>query len=165
MTTQNSETTSKILFVILGKIDEKSEPLILNELRAQNDINVVSTQAIADITTIEGEEGTGALERIVQYMESNEHQLSMLIPTDMPNLDWELLLSLVNHYQDEDTIVCLRQHGTPFIEPFPAIYELDVLRLLISEVATGNMELQKLLSHAGSHILDIPKDNRLEKLS
>lgn len=103
----------------------------------------------------------GAIHAIISLLNDKEVETALLVPCDMPLLDSEILQKLLDTYEEEDTIVCFRQHGTPFIEPFPAIFEKAVLELLVTDVVEGKITLQELLNHAGSHLVEIPKDNRL----
>ncbi len=105
--------------------------------------------------------GQGAIHAIISLLNDKEYETAMLIPCDMPLLDSAILKKLLDTYEEEDTIVCFRQHGTPFIEPFPAIFEKAVLELLVTDVVEGKITLQELLNHAGSHLVEIPKDKRL----
>ena len=68
---------------------------------------------------------------------------------------------MLDTYEEEDTIVCFRQNGLPYIEPFPAIFEKALLELMITDVMEGKITLQELLNHAGSHLIELPKDDRL----
>lgn len=103
----------------------------------------------------------GAIHAIISLLNDKEMDNALLVPCDMPLLDSELLQKLLDTYVEEDTIVCFRQHGTPFIEPFPAIFEKAVLELLVTDVVEGKISLQELLNHAGSHLIEIPKDDRM----
>ena len=88
-------------------------------------------------------------------------EAALLVPSDMPLIDAAILQQLVDTYQEEDTIVCFRQNGTPYIEPFPAIFEKALLELMVTDVMEGKITLQELLNHAGSHLIELPKDERL----
>jgi|GEM_PF-431166 len=103
----------------------------------------------------------GAIHAIISLLDDKEVGTALLVPCDMPLLDSDLLSQLVDTYVEEDTIVCFRQHGTPYIEPFPAIFEKAVLELLVTDVVEGKISLQDLLNHAGSHLVEVPKDDRL----
>lgn len=103
----------------------------------------------------------GAIHAIISLLNDSDADTAMLVPCDMPLLDAELLQKLLDTSVEEDTIVCFRQHGTPFIEPFPALFETAVLELLVTDVVSGKITLQELLNHAGSHLVEIPKDDRL----
>lgn len=107
----------------------------------------------------------GAIHAILSLMSELEVNTALMVPCDMPLLDAELLEQLLSTYVEEDTIVCFRQHGTPYIEPFPAIFEKAVLELLVTDVVEGKISLQDLLKHTGSHLIEIPKDNRLLNVS
>lgn len=102
----------------------------------------------------------GAIHAIISLLTDKNSETALLVPCDMPLLDADILQQLVDTYEKEDTIVCFRQHGTPYIEPFPAIFEKAVLELLVTDVASGKITLQELLKHAGSHLVDVPSDNR-----
>lgn len=103
----------------------------------------------------------GAIHAIISLLNDNKSETALLVPCDMPLLDGDLLKKLLDTYEEEDTIVCFRQHGTPYVEPFPAIFEKEVLELLVTDVAEGKVGLQELLNHTGSNLVEIPKDNRL----
>lgn len=165
-------TDKKLLYVLLGSehdeylIHDKS---VVNQLQSSLslvNVDLVSTKSYEGIRSLKDlVPDTPPIPAIIEHMKAQDYDLALLIPTDMPLMDHDLLTTLIDGYEDEDTIVCLRQHGTPYIEAFPAIYELAVLELLVSEVLTGNRSLQELLKHTGSHIIDVAKDNRLLKLS
>lgn len=105
--------------------------------------------------------GQGAIHAINSLLGDNEAEAALLVPCDMPLLDSNILKTLLDTYQEEDTIVCFRQNGTPYIEPFPAIFEKALLELMITDVMEEKITLQDLLKHAGSHLIEIPKDHRL----
>ena len=106
-------------------------------------------------------EGQGAINAIISLLNDEGAEAAILVPCDMPLLDSEILQQLIDTYEEEDTIVCFRQNGTPYIEPFPAIFEKGLLELMITDVMEGKLTLQELLNHAGSHLIELPKDDRL----
>lgn len=106
-------------------------------------------------------EGQGAIQAIISLLNDENAEAAILVPCDMPLIDGEILQQLLDTYQDEDTIVCFRQTGRPYIEPFPAIFEKALLELMVTDVMEGKITLQELLNHAGSHLIEIPKDDRL----
>lgn len=108
----------------------------------------------------------GAIAAICSFLSDNpDYSTALLVPGDMPLLDEEVIQQLLDTYEEEDTIVCFRLHGTPYIEPFPAIYEAELLALMNRDVISGKIELQELLNHAGSHLIEIPVDQRFLKAS
>ncbi len=106
-------------------------------------------------------EGKGAIHAIISLLNDENVEAALLVPSDMPLIDAAILQQLVDTYQEEDTIVCFRQNGTPYIEPFPAIFEKALLELMVTDVMEGKITLQELLNHAGSHLIELPKDERL----
>ncbi len=106
-------------------------------------------------------EGKGAIHAIISLLNDEGAEAALLVPCDMPLIDAEIIKQLLDTYQDEDTIVCFRQSGTPYIEPFPAIFEKALLELLVTDVMEGKITLQDLLKHAGSNLIELPKDDRL----
>lgn len=106
-------------------------------------------------------EGQGAIDAIISLLNDEGADAAILVPCDMPLLDAAILQQLLDTYEAEDTIVCFRQIGTPYIEPFPAIFEKGLLELMNTDVMEGKITLQDLLNHAGSHLIELPKDDRL----
>lgn len=106
-------------------------------------------------------EGQGAIGAIISLLSDEGADAAILVPCDMPLLDADILQQLLDTYEEEDTIVCFRQNGLPYIEPFPAIFEKALLELMITDVMEGKIALQELLNHAGSHLIELPKDDRL----
>ena len=103
----------------------------------------------------------GSIHAVIQQLEATNKTLALFIPEDMPLIDEGIVKQLLDTYEEEDTIVCFRQHGTPYIEPFPAIFDIEVLKLLITDVADGTISIQNLMNHVGSHLLEIPADQKL----
>ena len=106
-------------------------------------------------------EGQGAIGAIISLLNDESAEAAILVPCDMPLLDADILKKLLDTYEEEDTIVCFRQNGIPYIEPFPAIFEKELLELMVTDVMEGKITLQELLNHAGSHLIELPKDDRL----
>lgn len=104
-----------------------------------------------------------AITALSRYLSDTPYELVLLLSPDMPLVDAQLVKTLFNTYEDEDTIVCFRQHGTPYIEPFPGLYHRDTIHLMATDLLAGKTDLQGLLTHTGSHKIEIPRDARLLK--
>jgi molybdopterin-guanine dinucleotide biosynthesis protein A len=96
-----------------------------------------------DAHAVDPADGEGPLRGLLTAMEHATTELTVAIPVDMPNLDRDKLLWLIQQLRPElDGIMC--RNSTGEIEPFPCVLRRSALAVIAERLKTGRRSLHGL---------------------
>lgn len=96
-------------------------------------------------------------------MKNFEKAAWILLACDMPFVDAELLLTLIENRNSSRvaSAFSLQSEWGPFFQPFPAIYEPSFFSLMEKEIPIHHPSLKRLLEERKAHSVNCPAPQKL----